>query len=176
MGAPMIRHLLHAGHSVHVWNRTRAKAEALRAEGAHVVDTPRELAARCDAVLLCVADAAAVEQIVFGPAGLLDGGPAAPRRMGWIVDHSSIPPAATRALARRVADFGEAGGAADGAAGERLRDRHADAGRVDGPAIAATGCRDGARRRGFFGLHRHSADAARRLERVRRVAPDQLSG
>ncbi|MBB5442253.1 3-hydroxyisobutyrate dehydrogenase-like beta-hydroxyacid dehydrogenase [Paraburkholderia sp. WSM4177] len=74
MGAPMIRHLLHAGHSVHLWNRTRAKAEALRAEGAHVVDTPRELAARCDAVLLCVADAAAVEQIVFGPAGLLDGG------------------------------------------------------------------------------------------------------
>ncbi|MGF6609507.1 3-hydroxyisobutyrate dehydrogenase-like beta-hydroxyacid dehydrogenase [Paraburkholderia sp. WSM4175] len=91
------RHLLHAGHSVHVWNRTRAKAEALRAEGAHDVDTPRELAARCDAVLLCVADAAAVEQIVFGPAGLLDGGPAVPRGTRWIVDHSSIPPAATRA-------------------------------------------------------------------------------
>ncbi|MGF6632957.1 3-hydroxyisobutyrate dehydrogenase-like beta-hydroxyacid dehydrogenase [Paraburkholderia sp. 35.1] len=30
--------------------------------------------------------------------------------MRWIVDHSSIAPAATRALARRVADFGEAGG------------------------------------------------------------------
>jgi 2-hydroxy-3-oxopropionate reductase len=108
MGAPMIRHLLRAGHTVHVWNRTRAKAEALRAEGAHVVDTPRELAARCDAVLLCVADAAAVEQTVFGPAGLLDGGPgaghpAAPHRVRWIVDHSSIPPAATRALARRAA-------------------------------------------------------------------------
>ncbi|EEA00900.1 oxidoreductase, partial [Burkholderia sp. H160] len=50
MGAPMIRHLLRAGHTVHVWNRTRAKAEALRAEGAHVVDAPRELAAGCDAV------------------------------------------------------------------------------------------------------------------------------
>ncbi|HEX3382828.1 MAG TPA: NAD(P)-dependent oxidoreductase [Paraburkholderia sp.] len=126
MGAPMIRHLLRAGHTVHVWNRTRAKAEALRAEGAHVVDTPRELAARCDAVLLCVADAAAVEQTVFGPAGLLDGDPAAgdpaagdpaaPRRVRWIVDHSSIPPAATRALARRVAGFGAPGGAAGGAA------------------------------------------------------------
>ncbi|WP_233849043.1 NAD(P)-dependent oxidoreductase [Paraburkholderia sp. HD33-4] len=117
MGAPMIRHLLRAGHTVHVWNRTRAKAEALRAEGAHVVDTPRELAARCDAVLLCVADAAAVEQTVFGPDGLLDGAPAAgapaaPHRLRWIVDHSSIPPAATRALARRVADFGEPGSAA----------------------------------------------------------------
>jgi 2-hydroxy-3-oxopropionate reductase len=34
----------------------------------------------------------------------------------WIVDHSSIPPAATRALARRVADFGAPGGAAGSAA------------------------------------------------------------
>jgi 2-hydroxy-3-oxopropionate reductase len=133
MGAPMIRHLLRAGHTVHVWNRTRAKAEALRAEGAHVVDTPRELAARCDAVLLCVADAAAVEQTVFGAAGLLDGGPAAPRRVRWIVDHSSIPPAATRALARRVADFGEQGGqtgSAAGAAGSRER---ASIGWIDAP-------------------------------------------
>ncbi|RZF27220.1 NAD(P)-dependent oxidoreductase [Paraburkholderia sp. UYCP14C] len=123
MGAPMIRHLLRAGHTVHVWNRTRAKAEALRAEGAHVVDTPRELAARCDAVLLCVADAAAVEQTVFGPGGLLDcapgGGRLAAQRLRWIVDHSSIPPAATRALARRVADFGEPGNAAGAAAHER---------------------------------------------------------
>ncbi|NML31042.1 NAD(P)-dependent oxidoreductase [Paraburkholderia antibiotica] len=105
MGAPMIRHLLRAGHSVHVWNRTRAKAEALQADGAQVVDTPRELVGRCDAVLLCVADAAAVEQTVFGPAGLLDGAAATPRRLRWIVDHSSIPPAATRALARRAAEL-----------------------------------------------------------------------
>ncbi|MCC8391637.1 NAD(P)-dependent oxidoreductase [Paraburkholderia sp. MMS20-SJTR3] len=106
MGAPMIRHLLRAGHTVHVWNRTRAKAEALQADGAKLVQTPRELAACCDAVLLCVADAAAVEQTVFGAAGLLDGDPPAPRRLRWIVDHSSIPPAATRELARRAAQYG----------------------------------------------------------------------
>jgi 2-hydroxy-3-oxopropionate reductase len=107
MGAPMIRHLLRAGHTVHVWNRTRAKAEALVADGASVVDTPRELAGRCDAVLLCVADAAAVEETVFGATGLLSGdasGDAAnPARLRWIVDHSSIPPAATRAFAQRAA-------------------------------------------------------------------------
>ncbi|WP_233830444.1 NAD(P)-dependent oxidoreductase [Paraburkholderia sp. ZP32-5] len=109
MGSPMIRHLLRAGHTVHVWNRTRAKADALRADGAQVVDTPRELTARCEVVLLCVADAAAVEQTVFGAAGLLDGDPALPRRVRWIVDHSSIPPAATRELARRVAAYGQPG-------------------------------------------------------------------
>ncbi len=103
MGAPMIRHLLGAGHSVHVWNRTRAKAEALQADGARVVDTPRELAARCEAVLLCVADAAAVEETVFGAAGLLSGDAPACAPLRWIVDHSSIPPAATREFARRAA-------------------------------------------------------------------------
>lgn len=106
MGAPMIRHLLRAGHTVHVWNRTRAKAERLVADGAQVVDTPRELAARCEAVLLCVADAAAVEETVFGAEGLLSGRDApAPGRVRWIVDHSSIAPAATRALAQRAAAF-----------------------------------------------------------------------
>ncbi|MEZ0602130.1 NAD(P)-dependent oxidoreductase [Paraburkholderia sp. IW21] len=101
MGAPMIRHLLRAGHAVHVWNRTRAKAEALLADGAKVADTPRDLASRCEAVLLCVADAAAVEETVFGTAGLLSGDTAG--RVRWIVDHSSIPPAATRAFAQRAA-------------------------------------------------------------------------
>lgn len=104
MGAPMIRHLLRAGHTVHVWNRTRAKAEALIADGAKVVDTPRELAACCEAALLCVADAAAVEETVFDAEGLLSGGDAkGPSRVRWIVDHSSIPPAATRAFAQRAA-------------------------------------------------------------------------
>ncbi|MFM0394660.1 NAD(P)-dependent oxidoreductase [Paraburkholderia phytofirmans] len=103
MGAPMIRHLLRAGHTVHVWNRTRAKAEALVADGARVVDTPRELAARCEAVLLCVADAAAVEETVFGASGLLGADAPVSGRLRWIVDHSSIPPAATRAFAQRAA-------------------------------------------------------------------------
>jgi 2-hydroxy-3-oxopropionate reductase len=122
MGAPMIRHLLRAGHTVNVWNRTRAKAEALMADGAKVVDTPRELASRCEAVLLCVADAAAVEETVFGPEGLLSADAAAPRRVRWIVDHSSIPPAATRAFARRaatVAGATAASAAASGAKGGR---------------------------------------------------------
>jgi 2-hydroxy-3-oxopropionate reductase len=152
MGAPMIRHLLRAGHVVHVWNRTREKAEALKADGAQVVATPRELASRAEVVLLCVADAAAVEAVVFGEQGVLGSvglkpvagyvvsragegaalpaqdestllaqgeralpaqderalsarGPAA-LRVRRIVDHSSIPPAATRTLAERAATAG----------------------------------------------------------------------
>ncbi|WQD80001.1 NAD(P)-dependent oxidoreductase [Paraburkholderia kururiensis] len=128
MGAPMIRHLLRAGHAVHVWNRTREKAEALEADGARVVATPRELASCAEVVLLCVADAAAVEAVVFGEQGVLGReapevvvgqagsgrgeGAVSPvhapptRRVLRIVDHSSIPPTATRTFAERAAAWG----------------------------------------------------------------------
>ncbi|KWA68971.1 2-hydroxy-3-oxopropionate reductase [Burkholderia ubonensis] len=105
MGAPMIRHLLAAGHRVSVWNRTRAKSEALAADGARVVDTPRALAEQVETVLMCVLDARAVGDVVFGPDGLLFGDAAA-RRVRRIVDHSSIPPGVTRDYAKRAADLG----------------------------------------------------------------------
>jgi 3-hydroxyisobutyrate dehydrogenase len=49
MGTPMARRLLAAGHEVTVWNRTRARAEALAAEGAQVAlrRRPRWPARRC---------------------------------------------------------------------------------------------------------------------------------
>ncbi|QGZ61403.1 NAD(P)-dependent oxidoreductase [Paraburkholderia acidisoli] len=106
MGAPMIGHLLRAGHAVQVWNRTPAKAEALVAAGASVAPAPRALAVNADVVLLCVADAAAVEAVVFGEQGLLGAGAAV--RTRCIVDHSSIPPDVTRALAQRAAALGVA--------------------------------------------------------------------
>lgn len=108
MGAPMIRHLLRAGHTVSVWNRTREKAQALAADGAHVVDSARDLASHAQAVFLCVSDTRAVEEVVFGSGGLLgeDTAEAGAGRVRWIVDHSSISPALTREYAERVARHG----------------------------------------------------------------------
>ncbi|RQS14042.1 NAD(P)-dependent oxidoreductase [Burkholderia sp. Bp8998] len=105
MGAPMIRHLLAAGHRVSVWNRTRGKAETLEKDGAQVVDTPRDLAERVDTVFVCVLDGRAVGDVAFGEHGLL-AGDAKARRLKRIVDHSSIPPAATRDYAARAAALG----------------------------------------------------------------------
>ena len=42
MGHPMARRLQDAGHQVHAWNRTRAKAEPLAALGIAVHDTPAQ--------------------------------------------------------------------------------------------------------------------------------------
>ena len=72
MGIPMTRNLLRAGYPVTVYNRSRAKAEALAAEGARVADTPAQAAAEARIVLACLADAQVVEQVVSGPGGLLE--------------------------------------------------------------------------------------------------------
>ena len=97
MGEPMVKRLLAAGHMVHVWNRTPAKAQALTALGAQWCDTPAQAASDVDGVFMCLLNTAAVEQVVFGPAGLVHA-----RNLRWLVDHSSVPPEQTRAWSQRL--------------------------------------------------------------------------
>lgn len=97
MGAPMVRRLLAAGHTVRVWNRSAAKVEPLRALGAIAAATPAEAATGADGVLMCLFDADAAEAVVFGPQGVAD----APG-LRWVADHSSIHPQRTRELAARL--------------------------------------------------------------------------
>lgn len=111
MGAPMVRHLLRAGHTVWVWNRTRAKADALVRDGARAVEDRAALGERVEALFLCLTDAGAVEEVLFGAGGVLaqtGGGTAAVRRLRTVVDHSTIAPSATRVLAQRAARAGVA--------------------------------------------------------------------
>ncbi|KQM99415.1 hypothetical protein ASE78_17965 [Sphingomonas sp. Leaf25] len=64
MGSGMVRSLRKAGLPVTVWNRTAAKADALRASGASVAQTPEEAVAEADIVITMVFDTAAVEQVM----------------------------------------------------------------------------------------------------------------
>ncbi len=70
MGSGIAANLLKAGHDVTVYNRTRAKAEALASEGAKIAVTPSD-ACRGDAVFTMLADDKAVEAVVYGDGGLL---------------------------------------------------------------------------------------------------------
>ncbi|HTC70983.1 MAG TPA: NAD(P)-dependent oxidoreductase [Acidothermaceae bacterium] len=70
MGAAMVRRLLSEGHQVSVYNRTRAKAEALIPDGAVVVDAVADLAS-CDVVFTSVSSSADLEQVLLGDGGLL---------------------------------------------------------------------------------------------------------
>ncbi|MCI0573213.1 MAG: NAD(P)-dependent oxidoreductase [Myxococcaceae bacterium] len=73
MGAPMAASLLAAGHTLAVYNRSREKAEPLRAQGAQVAGSPAEAARGAEVVLTMLADDTAVEPVVFGDSGLLAG-------------------------------------------------------------------------------------------------------
>lgn len=70
MGTGMAKSLLRAGHRVTVFNRTQARAEALRGDGATVAATP---AGACGSgvVMTMLADDAALESLVFGDGGIL---------------------------------------------------------------------------------------------------------
>jgi 3-hydroxyisobutyrate dehydrogenase-like beta-hydroxyacid dehydrogenase len=120
MGRPMARHLLDAGFTVTVHNRSRAPVDELAAAGAHPASTPAEVARASDIVLTCLTNTQSVEDVYFGPNGLI--GAARPGQI--FVDHSTVSPLTSRQCAEgareRGADFLDApisGGPAGAQAG-----------------------------------------------------------
>jgi 3-hydroxyisobutyrate dehydrogenase len=71
MGGAMARNVMAAGMAVRAWNRTRARAEGLAADGAHLAATPAEAADGADVVLTMLADGDAVVAAMDGPDGAL---------------------------------------------------------------------------------------------------------
>ena len=99
MGAAMARRLLAAGHGVHVWNRTRGKAEALA--GARVADAVVDLAGLA-VVFTTVADDASLLRVTLGEDGLLRG-PVSPR---YLVDASTVAAETSERVRQFAADRG----------------------------------------------------------------------
>ncbi|MDA3649749.1 NAD(P)-dependent oxidoreductase [Saccharopolyspora indica] len=64
MGSAMARNLARAGHTVRAWNRTRAKAEPLAADGVHIAGTPAEAVEGADVVVTMLHDGAAVLDVM----------------------------------------------------------------------------------------------------------------
>jgi 3-hydroxyisobutyrate dehydrogenase len=98
MGFPMSQRLLKAGYDVTVWNRSPGKATALVEAGAKLAAVPRDVAESADIIFMCLTDAAAVEEVVFGSDGLATVAGAGK----LVVDFSSIHPDAARAIAARL--------------------------------------------------------------------------
>src|ERR1041384_2917840 len=71
MGRSMAGHLLRAGHTVHVYNRTKEKAQSLLEAGAHWHDSAGEAAAQGDVVITIVGFPQDVEQTYLAPAGVV---------------------------------------------------------------------------------------------------------
>ncbi|WP_342362856.1 NAD(P)-dependent oxidoreductase [Terrarubrum flagellatum] len=98
MGLPMTQRLLAAGCSVSVWNRSAAKCEPAIASGARAAASPRAAAEAADIIFMCLTDASAVEEVIFGEGGVAEA--AGDGKI--VVDFSSIHPEKARSIAERL--------------------------------------------------------------------------
>ena len=101
MGAPMAANLVRAGLEVAVYTRTHEKAERFAAEheAARAAATPADAARQADAFVSIVPDAPQVEEILFGD----DGAAGALPEGALVLEMSTIPPTASKAIAGRLA-------------------------------------------------------------------------
>ena len=96
MGLPMAQNVLKAGHTLHVFNRTAARAESLLSQGAQWESSPRAVGEKTPIVLSILADDAALENVTLGERGVLVG----LKRGGIHVDMSTVSPDTTKKLAQ----------------------------------------------------------------------------
>jgi 3-hydroxyisobutyrate dehydrogenase len=98
MGQPMSRHLLQAGLSLTVYNRTASKAQALIEMGAKPANSPAAVAAASEIIITTLPDTPEVETVLFGKDGVYNGLSAGK----IVVDMSTISPEATVQFAARL--------------------------------------------------------------------------
>jgi 3-hydroxyisobutyrate dehydrogenase-like beta-hydroxyacid dehydrogenase len=102
MGFPMASRLCKAGHEVHAWNRSRAKAQPLAALGATLHDSAASAVGAVDIVIGMLENGPVVDDVLFGA-------PAAARAMRpgtLFIDMASIQPKEAREHAARLGALG----------------------------------------------------------------------
>ena len=100
MGRPMGMNLLKAGFPLTVWNRTPARAQELVAAGAHLAESPSELAARSELVISIVSDPPALEEVLWGANGAMQSF----QRGSIYMDSSTVSPDLVRKIAAACAE------------------------------------------------------------------------
>src|SRR6185295_17492320 len=94
MGRSMAGHLLKAGHAVHVYNRTKEKAQTLLDSGAVWHDSAGAAAAAAEIVITMLGFPTDVDQTYLGAGGIV----ASAAKGALLIDMTTSSPA----LARRV--------------------------------------------------------------------------
>jgi len=104
MGQQMAGHILAGGYPLNVYNRTRAKGDALVSRGAVWCDSPGAVAAASDIVITIVGYPADVEEVYLAPSGIV----AQARPGAVLIDMTTSSPV----LAARIAAAAAARGIA----------------------------------------------------------------
>src|SRR5216684_4313285 len=94
MGSHMAQRLLEAGYQLAIYDRTPERAQEVAQQRATVARTPRELAAQCEVLMVCVTDDEAQQSVMFGQDGALAG----VHGGSMIIDLSTVSPGASRRL------------------------------------------------------------------------------
>jgi 3-hydroxyisobutyrate dehydrogenase-like beta-hydroxyacid dehydrogenase len=102
MGRGMVGNLLRAGYPVTVWNRTPERVQPLLDKGAKSAATAAEAVRDADVVMYCLSDDKAVEDLVWGAGGVLDG----VRSGQTVVDMTTVHPDTSRKEYAAYADKG----------------------------------------------------------------------
>jgi len=102
MGRSMAGHLLAAGHRLHVYNRSRDKADELVARGATWQATPGEVAAHADVVITMVGYPHDVEEVYLSADGIV----ARARAGAILIDMTTSSPALAARIAAAAAERG----------------------------------------------------------------------
>jgi 3-hydroxyisobutyrate dehydrogenase len=102
MGKSMAGHLQAAGYRVHVYTRTKAKAEDLIASGAVWHDTPQELAAVCHLIITMVGYPSDVEQLYLGENGIIASG----MKGAYLLDMTTSSPSLAERIYHSASEHG----------------------------------------------------------------------
>ena len=103
MGYPMAGHLQSAGHSVTVYNRTTAKADAwVAGHGGSMATTPAEAAQCVDFVMACVGNDDDLRGVCLGDTGAFAG----MSKGAIFVDHTTVSAKVTSELYAASAELG----------------------------------------------------------------------
>jgi 3-hydroxyisobutyrate dehydrogenase-like beta-hydroxyacid dehydrogenase len=105
MGSGMVSNLVKAGYKLTVWNRSAKKCEPFGRKGCRVAKSPADAVRAAEIVMYCLSNDQAVQEVVFGPKGILNG-----IKEGQIaMDMSTVLPATSlqeqEAYATRGVDF-----------------------------------------------------------------------
>lgn len=101
MGEPMAKRLCETGHTVHVWNRTREKAQRLAPWGATVHAQVADAVRDVDFVICLLESGSVVGEVLFSSGAALALKPDA-----LVIDMSSIQPSEARDHAARLSELG----------------------------------------------------------------------
>ena len=102
MGKPMCHNLIKAGYDLLVTNRSVQPRAELAEAGATPLETPGQVAAKADAIIIMVADTAAVESVLLGEDGVIHS----LKNGSLVIDMGTTSVVETRRFAGLIAEQG----------------------------------------------------------------------